>query len=35
MKPVEFHPDADEEAQAIACYYEAIRGGLGVDFQAS
>jgi plasmid stabilization system protein ParE len=34
MKPVEFHPDAAEEASEAAAYYEDIRGGLGTDFQA-
>jgi hypothetical protein len=34
MKPVEFHPDAAEEARAAAAHYEGIRGGFGADFQA-
>ena len=34
MKPVEFHPDAAEEAREAAAYYEALRPGLGADFQA-
>jgi hypothetical protein len=34
MKPVDFHPDAAEEAREIAAYYEGIRAGLGADFRA-
>ncbi len=34
MKPVEFHPDAAEEAREAAVYYEGVRAGLGADFQA-
>ncbi len=34
MKPVEFHPDAAEEARAAAAHYEGLRAGLGADFQA-
>jgi len=34
VKPVEFHPDAREEARAAAVRYEALRRGLGVDFKA-
>lgn len=28
MKPIEFHPDAAEEAREVAAHYEAIRVGL-------
>jgi len=34
MKPVEFHPDAAEEARDAVAYYEAKRPGLGDDFRA-
>jgi hypothetical protein len=34
MKPVEFHPDAAEEARETAAHYEGIRAGLGADFRA-
>lgn len=33
MKPVEFHPNAAEEAREAAAHYEDIRAGLGIDFQ--
>ncbi len=33
MKPVDFHPDAAEEAREAAARYESLRVGLGVDFQ--
>jgi hypothetical protein len=33
MKPIEFHPDAAEEAHEAAAHYEGIRAGLGADFQ--
>ena len=35
MKPVEFHPDAAEEAREAAAHYESIRAGFGADFQAA
>jgi plasmid stabilization system protein ParE len=34
MKPIEFHPDAAEEARDAVAYYEAKRTGLGDDFRA-
>lgn len=34
MKPIEFHPDAAEEARSAVDRYESIRPGLGADFQA-
>jgi toxin ParE1/3/4 len=34
MKPVEFHPDAAQEARDAAAHYEGIRPGLGASFQA-
>lgn len=34
MKPIEFHPDAAEEARQAAADYEDTRAGLGTDFQA-
>jgi hypothetical protein len=34
MKPVEFHPEAAEEARAAAAHFEGIRAGFGADFQA-
>ncbi len=34
MKPVEFHPDAADEACEVAAHYEGVRAGLGTDFQA-
>jgi hypothetical protein len=34
MKPVDFHPDAAEEARETAAHYEGIRAGLGADFRA-
>ena len=33
MKPIEFHPDAAEEAREAAAHYEAIRDELGADFR--
>lgn len=33
MKPVEFHPDAADEANDAVDYYEGIRAGLGDDFR--
>lgn len=33
MKPVEFHPDAADEACQAAAHYEGARSGLGADFQ--
>ena len=33
MKPIDFHPDAAEEARAAAVSYEGIRAGLGADFR--
>src|SRR5262245_18562187 len=35
MKPVEFHPDAAEEAREAAAHYEDIRAGLGADLQVA
>ena len=32
MKPVLFHPEAQEEAQAAAQHYEAIDNDLAIDF---
>lgn len=34
MKPIDFHPDAAEEARKAAAHHESIRAGLGTDFQA-
>jgi hypothetical protein len=34
MKPVDFHPDAAEEAGETAAHYEGIRAWLGADFRA-
>jgi hypothetical protein len=34
MKPVDFHPAAAEEAAEAAAYYNDIRAGLDIDFQA-
>ncbi len=34
MKPVEFHPDAAQDAQDAVAYYEGLRAGLGDDFRA-
>ena len=34
MKPVEFHPDAAQEANDAVDYYEALPAGLGDDFRA-
>ncbi len=33
MKPVDFHPNAAEEAQQGAARYEGIRPGLGYEFR--
>jgi hypothetical protein len=33
VKPVDFHPDAAEEAQQAAARYEGIRPGLGYEFR--
>jgi plasmid stabilization system protein ParE len=33
MKPVEFHPDAADDAREAATYYEGIRADLAADFQ--
>lgn len=35
MKPIDFHPDAAQEAQGAANCYEGIRAGLGADFRAA
>jgi plasmid stabilization system protein ParE len=34
VKPVEFHPDAAQEANDAVDYYEALPAGLGDDFRA-
>ncbi len=34
MKPVVFHPAAQEEAEEAAARYEALRAGLGQEFRA-
>jgi len=34
MKPMDFHPDAAEEAREVAAHYVAIRAELGAGFQA-
>jgi hypothetical protein len=34
VKPVDFHPDAADEARREAERYESIRPGLGADFRA-
>ncbi len=34
MKPIEFHPDAAEEAKMAATHFESVRDGLGGDFQS-
>jgi hypothetical protein len=33
MKPLNFHPDAAEEAREVAAHYAAIRAELGTGFQ--
>jgi hypothetical protein len=33
MKPLDFHPDAADEARDVAAHYLEIRAELGVDFQ--
>jgi len=34
VKPVDFHPDAAQEARAAAAHLEGLRAGLGDDFRA-
>jgi|SRR5436190_12260022 len=34
VKPIEFHPDAAEEAREARDYYEGLQAGLGNDFAA-
>lgn len=34
MKPITFHPQAEEELRAAVAYYEEQREGLGMDLQA-
>lgn len=34
MKPIDFHPDAAEEAREAVARYEGLRPGLGDDFRA-
>jgi plasmid stabilization system protein ParE len=34
VNPVEFHPDAAQEANDAVDYYEGVRPGLGDDFRA-
>jgi plasmid stabilization system protein ParE len=34
VKPLDFHPDAAEEARDAVDYYESARTGLGDDFRA-
>jgi hypothetical protein len=34
MKPLNFHPDAAEEAREVAAHYGGIRTELGTEFQA-
>jgi hypothetical protein len=34
MKPVDFHPDAADEAREAVDYYNGLRAGLGDDFRA-
>ncbi len=33
MKPIDFHPDAAQEARAAAAKYEGLQAGLGDDFR--
>lgn len=34
MKPIDFHPNAAQEARDAAARYEGLRAGLGDDFRA-
>jgi hypothetical protein len=34
VKPIEFHPDAAQEANDAVDYYDGLRPGLGDDFRA-
>jgi hypothetical protein len=34
LNPIEFHPDAAQEASDAVDYYEGLRPGLGDDFRA-
>ena len=34
MKPLDFHPDAAQEARGAGAHYEGLRAGLGDDFKA-
>lgn len=34
MKPLEFHPDANDEARDAALHYEGLQPGLGDDFRS-
>ncbi len=34
MTPIDFHPDAAQEANDAVDYYDGLRPGLGDDFQA-
>jgi toxin ParE1/3/4 len=34
MKPVVFHPEAEDELRAGIAYYDGQRAGLGADFRA-
>ena len=34
MKPIDFHPNAAQEANNAVDYYDALRPGLGDDFRA-
>ncbi len=34
MKPIDFHPDAAQEANDAVDYYDGLRPGLGDDFRA-
>ncbi len=33
MKPIDFHPDAAQEANDAVDYYDGLRPGLGDDFR--
>lgn len=34
MKPITFHPEAEQEVDSAAAYYESRREGLGGEFRA-
>jgi hypothetical protein len=34
VKPIDFHPDAAQEANDAVDYYDGLRSGLGDDFRA-